>query len=108
MAKSLVLTGVTGSRVGARTAVTARASVIGSATGCDIMLHDRNVLARHAEIRQVLDRWFIVPIAPEARVFVNGTVVASQGRLLEGDMVTVGTATFRVSLSDSDERAVGR
>ncbi|NJM07989.1 FHA domain-containing protein [Candidatus Gracilibacteria bacterium] len=108
MAKALILTGITGTRVGLQTALAKRSTVIGSSPTCDIILHDRQVLPRHAEIRQVLDRWFVVPLDTGSRIFVNGNPVTSQGRLLEGDLVTVGSATFKASLSETSERAIGR
>ena len=106
MPKALILTGVTGTRVGMRETLTSRAST-GSGSSCNIVLHDRDVQARHAEIRQVLDRWFVVPLMPSARIFVNGSPVTSQGRLIEGDLVTIGTATFKASFTEVAERAVG-
>jgi pSer/pThr/pTyr-binding forkhead associated (FHA) protein len=108
MAKALILTGITGTQVGLQTALAKRSTVIGSSPSCDVVLHDRQVLPRHAEIRQVLDRWFVVPLVADARVFVNGNPVTSQGRLLEGDLVTMGSATFKASLSETSERALGR
>jgi Inner membrane component of T3SS, cytoplasmic domain len=107
MPKALVLTGVTGTKVGMRETLTGRSSTIGSAIGCQLVLHDRDVQARHAEIRQVLDRWFVVPLMPSARIFVNGSPVSSQGRLIEGDLVTIGTATFKASFTEVAERAIG-
>lgn len=103
MAKSLVLTGISGSRVGLQTIVSGRQSTIGSSSGCDVVLHDRQVLARHAEIRILLDRWFIVPLEAGALVFVNGTPVRGKQRIDEGDLITMGTATFKALLQDINE-----
>jgi hypothetical protein len=108
MPKALVLTGVTGTRVGAKETLVARTNSVGSAAGCNVVLHDRDVQARHAEIKQVLDRWFIVPLSPNARISVNGSPVTSQGRIVEGDLVTIGTATFKASFTEVSERAVGQ
>ncbi|MEI8308547.1 MAG: FHA domain-containing protein [Chloroflexales bacterium] len=105
MAKSLVLTGISGSRAGMPTIVSGKLSMIGSTSGCDILLHDRRVLPRHAEIRVLLDRWFIVPLDAGAMVFVNGTPVNGKQRIDENDLVTVGTATFKVAIQE--EREVG-
>jgi pSer/pThr/pTyr-binding forkhead associated (FHA) protein len=85
------------------TIVSGKLSMIGSASGCDILLHDRQVLPRHAEIRVLLDRWFIVPLAAGALVFVNGTPVRGTQRIDEGDLVTVGTATFKVAFQEVNE-----
>ncbi len=107
MPKALILTGISGSRVGEQLALVTRSKTIGSSASCDIVLQDRMVAPRHAEIRQVLERWFIVPLDPTSRVFVNGDIVASQGRILEGDLVTIGTATFKAAFNDAVEREVG-
>jgi pSer/pThr/pTyr-binding forkhead associated (FHA) protein len=103
MAKSLVLLGISGSRVGQQTVVSARQSTLGSAASCDLVLHDRQVLARHAEIRQSLDRWFITPLDGGALVFVNGATVRGQQRVDDGDLVTVGTATFKAAIQEMRE-----
>ncbi|NNJ12177.1 FHA domain-containing protein [Chloroflexales bacterium ZM16-3] len=103
MAKSLVLTGISGSRVGLPTVVSSRLSIIGSGSGCDVMLHDRQVLPNHAEIRVLLDRWFIVPLDAGALVFVNGVPVRGKQRIDEGDLVTVGTATFKAAIQEVNE-----
>jgi pSer/pThr/pTyr-binding forkhead associated (FHA) protein len=103
VAKSLVLTGISGSRVGQPTIVSGRQSLIGSGSGCDLVLHDRQVLPRHAEIRVLLERWFIVPLDAGALVFVNGLPVRGKQRVDEGDLVTVGTATFKAAIQEVNE-----
>lgn len=107
MAKALLLTGISGSRVGQQTAVIGRSYVIGSGSACDLVLHDRQVVPRHAEIRMSLDRWFIVPLDPNAMIAVNGTRVTSQNRLVEGDLLTIGTVTFKAAIGEVQERSVG-
>jgi predicted component of type VI protein secretion system len=107
MAKALVLTGINGSKVGQAQLISGRTTVIGSGPVCQFILRDRMVQPRHAEIRQLLDRWFVVPLDPQAQVFVNGAVVKGQGRVNEGDTLTIGTATFKVGVTDVSEQAVG-
>lgn len=107
MAKSLILTGISGSKVGVRQIIAGRSNVIGSASGCNLVFKDRLVHSRHAEIRQVLDRWFVVPLEATAQVFINGQTVRGQSRLNDGDTLTVGTVTFTVSLGDELAQAVG-
>lgn len=107
MPKLLVLTGITGSRVGLRTMLSGRSNTVGSNAGCDLVIPEQTTAPRHAEIQHILERWFIVPLNPNARVFVNGEPVTSQGRLLEGDLITFGNATFKVSFMEEIERAVG-
>ena len=106
MAKALSLIGISGSRVGNATLFTERSTLIGSDAHCDVVMHDRQVLPRHAELRVALDRWFILPLDPKALIFVNGTPVSGQQRIDEGDLVTLGTVTFKAMIGET-ERAVG-
>lgn len=69
-------------------------------------MRDRMVLPRHAEIRVALERWFILPLDPKATIFVNGESVKGQQRIDEGDLVTIGSATFKATLGET-EKAVG-
>jgi len=103
MPKALVLFGISGSRVGKSTSVGGPLAVLGSATSCDLVLHDRQVLPRHAEIRQSLNTWFIAPLSPDALVAVNGKRLTAQARVSEGDLVTVGSATFKAAVSETNE-----
>jgi pSer/pThr/pTyr-binding forkhead associated (FHA) protein len=107
MAKALTLIGISGSRVGQSTVLEARSTVLGSASGCDMVMHDRLILPRHAELRVALDRWFILPLDPKATVFVNGQPVTGQQRIEPGDLLTVGTATFKAAIGAVAERQIG-
>jgi predicted component of type VI protein secretion system len=106
MAKALSLIGISGSRVGQSTVFTGRSTTVGSGAGCDMVMTDRQLLPRHAELRVSLERWFILPLDPKAAIFVNGEQVRGQQRIGEGDLLTLGSATFKVSFSEA-ERAVG-
>ncbi|GAB4439834.1 MAG: FHA domain-containing protein [Chloroflexi bacterium OHK40] len=106
MAKALSLIGISGSRVGQSTVFSERSSVVGSDPACSVVLTDRLVLPRHAEVRVALDRWFILPLDPKATIFVNGQPVTGQQRISEGDLVTIGSATFKATIGEA-ERAVG-
>jgi pSer/pThr/pTyr-binding forkhead associated (FHA) protein len=108
MAKALVLTAIAGPQVGKRLTLTARVNTIGSAAGNDLVLKDRLIAPQHAEIRQVLERWFIVPRDPGGPgLALNGLEVKGQSRLNVGDVVTLGSVTYRVSLEEIVEREVG-
>lgn len=107
MAKALVLTGISGGRVGAAYTVMGRSSIVGSGPGCDVQLQDRMVLPRHAELRQILERWFVVPLDPTAQVYINGQPVTGQARLTEGSTLTLGVASFRVGQTEVAEQEVG-
>ncbi|WP_129626949.1 FHA domain-containing protein [Candidatus Oscillochloris fontis] len=108
MAKSLFLTGISGSRVGIQMPITGRQMLIGSANDCDLVLHDRHILPQHAQIRVVLDHWFIIPLDMNAQVFLNGVPVRGQQRINEGDLLTVGTATFKAEVLYFNEVGGGR
>lgn len=97
MSQELTLIGVSGSRTGQQIVVNRRSMVIGSARQCDIVLHDRQVLERHAEIVQALERWFVAPLDGSALVALNGLRISSRQRLQNGDLLSIGSATFKVS-----------
>ncbi|MEN9936381.1 MAG: hypothetical protein RLZZ387_2960 [Chloroflexota bacterium] len=108
MAKAIVLTAITGVQLGRRHSLSSRSNSVGSANTNDLVLHDRHLDARHAEIRQMLDRWFIVPLSPSAGgISVNGLIVRSQARLNPGDKLTLGAVTFEVSYEELAEREAG-
>jgi type III secretion system (T3SS) inner membrane Yop/YscD-like protein len=108
MAKALVLRAITGPQAGQRHVLTARVSTIGTASSNDLVLHDRLLNPRHLEIRQVLERWFVVPLTGGSQaIALNGLSVTGQGRLNAGDSLTVGSVTYNVSFEDVVEREVG-
>ncbi len=107
MPRALTLVGVSGSQTGRETVVTDRTSIVGSAPDCHLRLRDRLVMPRHAEIRAFVDRWLILSLDPAAAIFVNGEPVTSQQRLDEGDLITVGTVSFRAAIHHLGERQVG-
>ncbi|MBO9317182.1 MAG: FHA domain-containing protein [Chloroflexus sp.] len=97
MSRELTLIGVSGSRTGQQIVVNRRSMVIGSARQCDIVLYDRQVLERHAEIAQALERWFVTPLDHSALVALNGQRINSRQRLNHGDLLSIGSATFKVA-----------
>ncbi len=108
MAKALVLTAITGGQYGRKFTLTNRTNSVGSGAGCDMVVHDRYLEPHHAEIRQMLDRWFIVPTKPNAGgISVNGMIIRSQARLNPGDKLTLGTVTYEVDYEEVAEREVG-
>ncbi|WP_322489585.1 FHA domain-containing protein [Chloroflexus sp.] len=97
MSRELTLIGVSGSRTGQHIVVNRRSMVIGSARQCDIVLYDRQVLERHAEIAQVLERWFITPLDTGALVALNGQRINGRQRLQSGDLLSIGSTAFKVA-----------
>lgn len=106
MVKALVLTAITGAQIGRRYTVSERVSTIGSGPQCDVSLNDRHLSARHAEVRQIFDRWFIVPLAAGG-ISLNGIPVSGQSRLNPGDQLTLGGTTYRISYETLEARALG-
>src|SRR5262245_22209526 len=108
MTKALVLRAITGADAGRRHTLSARVNTIGSAATNELVLHDRALGPRHAEIKQVLERWFVVPLAAGGQgIALNGLSVTGQSRLNAGDALTLGSVTYSVSFEDGEERAVG-
>lgn len=108
MTKALVLRAITGSQAGTRRLLKSRATTIGSASTNDLVLHDRLIAARHAEIRQTLERWFVVPVGGgEAGLSLNGMPIRSQSRLNEGDVLTLGGTSYIIGFEEVVEREVG-
>ena len=108
MAKALVLTAITGPQAGKRISLGARVNTIGSAPNNDVVLHDRLVGSRHVEIRQVLERWFVVPLNSGGQaIALNGLDVRGQSRLNLGDALTLGSTTYTVGFEEIVEREVG-
>jgi hypothetical protein len=108
MAKALVLRAITGSNAGQRHTLAARVNTIGSDAGNDVVLHDRLLGPRHVEIRQVLERWFVVPLAAGSQaVALNGLSVNGQSRLNVGDALTIGSVTYMVDFEEIAEQEIG-
>lgn len=109
MAKALVLRAITGSHAGKRHTLAARVNTVGTAPGNDLVLHDRLLNPRHLEIKQVLERWFVAPLAAGSQaVALNGMPVSGQGRLNPGDALTIGSVTYTVEFEEVIEQAVGQ
>jgi pSer/pThr/pTyr-binding forkhead associated (FHA) protein len=108
MTKALVLTAITGSHAGKRITLTARVNALGSAPTNDVVLHDRQIAPRHVEIRQVLERWFVVPLSSNGQgLALNGLDVKGQSRLNLGDALTLGPTTYTIGFEEIAEREVG-
>ncbi|KPV51547.1 hypothetical protein SE17_20575 [Kouleothrix aurantiaca] len=108
MAKALVLRAITGTHAGKRHTLTGRVSTVGSAASNDVVLHDRLVNPRHIEIRQVLERWFVVPMGQGSQgLALNGLPINGQSRLNPGDTLTLGSITYGIDFEEVQEQALG-
>ena len=109
MAKALVLRAITGTNAGQRHTLAARVNTIGSAANNDLVLHDRLLGPRHVEIKQVLERWFVVPLAAGSQaIALNGLSINGQSRLTAGDALTIGSVTYTIGSKRSSSRRSAR
>jgi predicted component of type VI protein secretion system len=71
-----------------------RGGTIGRSRDCDVVLEDRNVSRRHAEIRREPDGgWTVHDLGSTNGVRVNGRPVGGAGEELQpGDAIELGTA----------------
>ncbi len=107
MARVLVITAVTGMQLGRQHTFEPRTSTVGSSTGADLVVYDRNLAPKHAEIRFTLDRYFIVPLAVGGGgISLNGKIVIGQQRLNAGDQLSIGATTYSIAFEEAQERAV--
>lgn len=108
MSMVLELTTVSGSQVSRKLTIKGRQSKIGSAPNCDVVIQERQIEPRHAEIHQMLDRFFIVPLTPQSRgISLNGLPIQERSRLSPGDILTLGVTSYRVAFSEQLEMEVG-
>ena len=108
MAMVLELTTVSGSQASRKLTITQRQSKIGSAPNCDVVIQERQIEPRHAEIHQMLDRFFIVPLTPQSKgISLNGLPINERSRLNSGDILTLGVTSYRVGFSEQMEMEVG-
>jgi hypothetical protein len=78
---------------------------IGRRPGNDINVEDLGVSKQHAELRRTPDgRYSIIDLGSHNGTYVNGTRV-SQQELNEGDIITLGHATFRLAGGELTEYA---
>ena len=108
MAIVLELTTISGSQVSRKLTIRGRESKIGSAPNCDVVIQERQIEPRHAEIHHMLDRFFVVPLTPQSKgISLNGLPIHERSRLKPGDVLTLGVTSYRVSFSEQLEMEVG-
>lgn len=106
MSKALVLTVMTGPQIGKSHTVTERTAKIGSASSNEIVLADRAVEPWHAEITQMLDRWFITPRSTRG-ILLNGMPINGRSRLNPGDRLTIGSVMYSIAVHEVAEPEIG-
>ena len=71
---------------------------IGRMPDCDVVLEDRNVSRRHAEVRRIPGGFVVVDLDSTNGTKVNGAGVKER-RLEDGDQVVLGSSTIRFEAS---------
>lgn len=108
MAMVLELTAITGVQLNQKLTVSGRLTKIGSASNNDLILQERQIESRHAEIHQMLDRYFVVPLTPRGQgISLNGMPVDGRSRLKPGDILTLGATSYRVAIAEQVEQEFG-
>lgn len=79
---------------GRRVAIVDEPITIGRLPECAVPVSDPNVSRRHAQLRREGETVVVVDLGSTNGTRVNGTPIIEQ-RLVEGDLVTVGTTTMR-------------
>jgi FHA domain-containing protein/von Willebrand factor type A domain-containing protein len=92
------LVGVEGP-VGSRSYTLWSETIIGRSRQCDIALPTAHLSRNHARIQFLDDHFLLVDLGGPHGSFVNGQAVQS-ARLVDGDLVRLGDATFRFKVGD--------
>jgi len=91
---SVVLTVESGPLQGERFTVTLPCSI--GRKNCDLILDDRHISRRHAELKIIENKLVIEDLASKNGTKVNGEAVTSK-RLSQNDLITIGPTTLRIS-----------
>lgn len=91
---SIVVTVVSGPLQGERFTVTLPCTI--GRSDCDLILHDRLVSRRHAELKIVENKLVIEDLASKNGTKVNGETVTRK-QLTPQDLISIGPTTLRVS-----------
>ncbi|HEX9968664.1 MAG TPA: FHA domain-containing protein, partial [Acidimicrobiales bacterium] len=71
---------------------------IGRLPDCDVVLEDRNISRRHAEVRRIPNGFVVVDLDSTNGTRVNGAGVKER-RLEDGDEITLGSSKIRFEAS---------
>jgi predicted component of type VI protein secretion system len=81
--------------------------LLGRHPECDIQIESRKISRRHCCIAQVSDYLVVRDLGSTNGVRINGVRVL-EGRLAEGDELTIGTLRYQVSWNAEEERPAPR
>ena len=83
---------------GTRIALGDEPVTIGRLPDCDVVLEDRNISRRHAEVRRIPNGFVVVDLDSTNGTRVNGANVKER-RLEDGDEITLGSSKIRFEAS---------
>src|SRR3990172_6520012 len=97
--KAREATAGTGGRVvsltdGREYVITGSSTVFGRDAGCDVVITDKNVSRRHAEIMATPKGYVLIDSSTNG-IFVNGQRIESQRLLARADVIRIGNDEFR-------------
>ncbi len=81
---------------------------IGKGHYCDIVLTGVRAASSNAVITRRIDGWYIYEINPKSPIKVNGEKVVSKQTVSDGDILTIGTASFRFEVIDDPVQTESR
>ena len=84
---------------GQRIALGDRPVTIGRMSECTVPLNDQNVSRRHAEIRPGRGAYVVNDLGSTNGTMVNGTRIAGEQRLTDGDILSFGSTYVRFEAS---------
>ncbi len=78
-----------------------RPMLLGRSSECDVILAGEDVSRKHATIIRRADRWLVQNLSARSRTLLNGVELAGSrpAMLQEGDLLRLGSWTFRVGQS---------
>jgi len=84
---------------GERVPLGERTTTVGRLPECTITINDSNVSRNHAEIRPGTTSYIVVDLGSTNGTMVNGSRIAAEHRLSDGDIVSFGSTHVRFEAS---------
>lgn len=81
---------------------------IGRSNLCDIVVGYDSVARAHAVISRRIDGWYIFELVAKSGIKVNGRRLEKSATIQNGDVITLGSASFKFLISDDPVQAAGR
>lgn len=71
---------------------------IGRAPECEVLVFDAQVSRHHAQIVRIGDAYYLDSLQPANPTIVNDRVMQSRRRLIDGDLIIMGTVVLEVDI----------